>query len=71
MQGIYLIKDALFLPGNSQTVPLETVKPFNYKPHKINIYFGTITYSDALKQSHTTHYCIRLGSFCDKGNDAD
>lgn len=70
-QDFYLIKNALLLSGNSQMVPLETVKSVNFKPHKVNIQFGTITYSDAFNQRHTTHYCIRLGSFCNAGNDAD
>jgi len=66
-----LIQNALFLPGTSQDIPLEVAKPGNFKPHKIRIYFGTVTYDDVFRQKHTTHYCIRLGNFCETGNDAD
>ncbi len=66
-----LIHNALFLPRSTQEVPLEPVKPVNWKPHKIHIFFGVITYSDIFNQQHTTHYCIRLGQFCDIGNDGN
>ena len=52
-------------------IPLEEAKPVNFKPHKIEIYFGTITYMDVFHQKHTAHYCIRRGELCNEGNDAD
>ena len=67
----YLIENALLLPGSSQAIPLEAAKPVNFKPHQVNIFFGTVTYNDVFNQHHETHFCIRLGQFCNIGNNAN